>query len=179
MANSVTIVTHDGQFHADEVASCAILTTIYPNSTIVRTRKNELIVKSDIIIDVGGEYNHQTKKYDHHQKTFHDTFAKTSAIVMSSIGLIYKHYGKEFISHIINIKKITSEESFTKFYEKIYFDVIAELDANDNGVPQYETDNYPKYFSNTNLPSVVSKFNQENIFPARGITHIICHSAII
>lgn len=164
MNKPTTITTHDGQFHADEVTSCAILNALYPNNNIIRTRKADLITKSDIVVDVGFEYNHKAKRYDHHQKTFHNTFAETSNIPMSSVGLVYKHYGINFISSIVNTKKFKSEDDLIKFYEKVYYNVIAELDANDNGIPQYDTSETPKYFSNTNLPLMINKFNQENIY---------------
>lgn len=176
MNNSFIIVTHDGQFHADEVASCAILTTLYPNSKIIRTRKRDIIVKSNIVVDVGGEYNHKLRKYDHHQKTFRETFVSTTTIPLSSVGLIYKHYGKEFISRVVDTTKFKSDACFDKFYKKIYFDVIAEIDANDNGLQQYENIITPKYFSNTSVPAVVNKFNQENIY---GITQDVAfHEAL-
>lgn len=37
--NTVTVYTHDGAFHADEVMAIAILQLVYPTVKINRTRK--------------------------------------------------------------------------------------------------------------------------------------------
>ena len=55
----IRIVTHDGPFHSDEVLSVAILTKIFKNHQVIRTRDTTLIDLSDIAVDVGSVYNHQ------------------------------------------------------------------------------------------------------------------------
>ena len=64
--------THDGTFHCDEALGCAMLQMMpqWAGSTIVRTRNLEELAKCDIVIDVGAVYDHATKRYDHHQRTF-------------------------------------------------------------------------------------------------------------
>ena len=46
------IATHNGTFHADETTACAILTYLFENSSIIRSRDPEELEKADIIIDV-------------------------------------------------------------------------------------------------------------------------------
>ena len=46
------IATHDGTFHADETTACAILTYLFENHSIIRSRDEEELEKADIIIDV-------------------------------------------------------------------------------------------------------------------------------
>jgi len=72
MSSSPTIGTHDGIFHCDEVLACAMLKHLpnYANSTVIRTRDESILEQCDIVVDVGGVYNHDKKRYDHHQKTF-------------------------------------------------------------------------------------------------------------
>ncbi len=53
----ITIATHNGNFHADDVFSIAALKHIFPSFTLIRTRDLALIAKADIVIDVGGEYD--------------------------------------------------------------------------------------------------------------------------
>ena len=52
-----TIVTHNGNFHADDVFSVAALKSIFPTFNLIRTRNVDVIAKADIVIDVGGEYD--------------------------------------------------------------------------------------------------------------------------
>ncbi|MFT2091097.1 MYG1 family protein [Paraglaciecola sp. 2405UD69-4] len=88
-----TIVTHSGNFHADDVFSVAAIKNIYPNCTLVRTRDKDIIAKADIVIDVGGEYDPQTGRFDHHQRG--GAGARENGIPYSSFGLIWQKYGVE------------------------------------------------------------------------------------
>ena len=49
------IATHNGTFHADETTACAILTYLFENSSIIRSRDPEELEKADIIIDVSNQ----------------------------------------------------------------------------------------------------------------------------
>ena len=42
------IATHNGTFHADETTACAILTYLFENSSIIRSRDPEELEKADI-----------------------------------------------------------------------------------------------------------------------------------
>lgn len=86
-----TIVTHDGNFHADDVFSIAALKSIFPNFNLIRTRDLAVIAKADIVIDVGGEYNADTGRFDHHQRG--GAGARENGIPYSSFGLIWQKYG--------------------------------------------------------------------------------------
>lgn len=48
------IATHNGKFHADDVFGVALLTDLYPDATIVRTRDPQMLDTADIVLDVGG-----------------------------------------------------------------------------------------------------------------------------
>jgi uncharacterized UPF0160 family protein len=66
--NDKIIATHNGNFHADDVFSVAALKSILPAFKLIRTRDAELINKADIVIDVGGEYDPEAGRFDHHQR---------------------------------------------------------------------------------------------------------------
>ena len=53
------LVTHSGGFHADELLSSVILTRLFPQARIVRSRAPEWITPGPdrIIYDVGGLYD--------------------------------------------------------------------------------------------------------------------------
>ena len=126
---------------------------------IVRTRNPEKLATCDIVVDVGGEYNPETLRFDHHQRTFDRTLShldstKRSTIKLSSAGLVYHHFGREIIASTLG----SSEKATEMVFDKVYDSFIKEIDAIDNGVNQYE-DVTPKYTISTNLSSRVSNLS--------------------
>jgi uncharacterized UPF0160 family protein len=89
----ITIATHNGNFHADDVFSIAALKNIFPSFKLIRTRDLELIGKADIVIDVGGEYDPEAGRFDHHQRG--GAGGRENGIPYSSFGLIWQKYGLE------------------------------------------------------------------------------------
>lgn len=113
------IVTHNGAYHADDVFALAILTSIYPDATITRTRDTSSIETADIVVDVGYEYNPETNRYDHHQPSFQEQ--RIDGTPYAACGLIWKHFYKALC---------TEEEA-----EIIDSRLFAGIDAIDNGKP--------------------------------------------
>jgi uncharacterized UPF0160 family protein len=91
--NDKTIATHSGNFHADDVFSIAALKSIFPSFKLIRTRDLELIGKADIVIDVGGEYDPDAGRFDHHQRG--GAGERDNGIPYSSFGLVWQKYGLE------------------------------------------------------------------------------------
>ena len=62
----LTLGTHNGIFHSDEVLACAILCLINSNISvqILRSRDCTMLDQCDICIDIGGG------EFDHHQAGF-------------------------------------------------------------------------------------------------------------
>lgn len=89
----ITIATHNGNFHADDVFSIAALKNIFPSFKLIRTRNLEVISKADIVIDVGGEYEPDNGRFDHHQRG--GAGERENGIPYSSFGLIWQKYGVE------------------------------------------------------------------------------------
>ena len=50
----ITIATHNGSFHADDLFACATLKLLYSDATIIRTRDQALLDPADIVLDIGG-----------------------------------------------------------------------------------------------------------------------------
>ncbi|SBS85198.1 conserved protein, unknown function [Plasmodium ovale] len=150
------IGTHSGRFHTDEILASVMLKFLpeYKDAKIIRTRDQDKLDKCDIVIDVGGVYNHENKRYDHHQKDFNGTLDANHNIRLSSAGLIYKHYGREVFRKGFNI---TDESKVNILYDKIYTAFIESVDALDNGINQYE--GQAKYQINTTLEHRVNRFN--------------------
>ncbi|VAW80491.1 MYG1 protein [hydrothermal vent metagenome] len=91
--NNKTIATHNGNFHADDVFSIAAFKSIFPSFKLIRTRDLKLIAKADIVLDVGGEYDPDTDRFDHHQRG--GAGERENGIPYSSFGLIWQKYGLE------------------------------------------------------------------------------------
>ncbi len=90
------LVTHSGGFHADELLSSVILTRLFPQAKLVRTRAPEWITPGAdrIIYDVGGSYDAAAQIFDHHQR---GAPLREDEQPYSSFGLIWKHYGHDYL----------------------------------------------------------------------------------
>lgn len=134
-------ITHSGTMHADEVFATAFLHLYKKNIKVYRTNS---IKKDDnqqdcIIYDIG------RGKYDHHQL---DSEKRENQIPYSSIGLLWKDFGKDYL-----------EKNDFPEVEAIYLavdkDLIEGIDADDNGVfPKIEST-----FKVKTIPSIIKMFN--------------------
>lgn len=154
--NTTLIITHNGPFHIDDVFSVAILTVVFPNYKLTRSRYHKIIATGDIVLDVGGIFSHKDRRYDHHQDGFTEVFDDTSTILLSSIGLIWKYYGKQFLHHRFGIP----DEHIEDLHPIIYKEIIQEIDAIDNGVTQYP-DCEPVYNTFT-FSGLIGRMNNKN-----------------
>lgn len=106
---------------------------------------------------VQGKYD-ATKYFDHHQRTFAETFSAAHKTKLSSAGLIYKHFARNIIAHRLSLP--ADSPSTDLLYTKVYNDFIEALDANDNGIPAYPSDISPAFNDKSiALPSLVGSFN--------------------
>jgi uncharacterized UPF0160 family protein len=117
------IIVHDGQFHADDVFATAtiqlILTGRGDESEVIRTRDEEVIGGGDYVLDVGGIYDPETFRFDHHQDTFKEM--GYLGVGYSSFGLVWKHLGRELCGN-------------ERVWGKIRNEFVTLIDAVDNGV---------------------------------------------
>lgn len=90
------LVTHSGGFHADEVLSSVILTRLFPQARVIRSRAPEWIKPGAdrIIYDVGGAYDASQRIFDHHQR---GAPLRDDGQPYSSFGLVWKHYGRDYL----------------------------------------------------------------------------------
>ena len=136
------IATHNGKFHADEVFAVSLLRNLngFKDAEIIRTRDNEILKTADIVLDVGGVYNPETHRYDHHQPEFKDSFSPNFKTLLSSAGLVYKHFGKEILAERASN---LSAEQIDALYVHVYESFVEAFDANDNGISAYPADVKP------------------------------------
>lgn len=107
----------------------------YHNSALIRTRDPALLQTCHTVVDVGGEYDASTNRYDHHQRTFATTFPERPT-KLSSAGLVYMHFGKAIIAQ--HLGKSEDAEDVRVIWNKIYQSFIEALDAHDNGISAYD-----------------------------------------
>ena len=121
------LVTHSGGFHADELLSTAILKFIFPKAKIIRSREKDWTTPNNrkIIYDVGGEYDLNNQIFDHHQRP---NPLRVDGQPYSSFGLIWKHFGKEFLK--INS---VSNEDIEHIYREFDTKFVLPIDLIDNG----------------------------------------------
>lgn len=77
MGARVRIGTHSGTFHSDDAMACMMLTRYtqrFKDAEIVRTRDLNLLQDLDLVVDVGGQFDLDKLRFDHHQKGFEQTF---------------------------------------------------------------------------------------------------------
>lgn len=109
-----------------------------------------------------GEYDPDKLRFDHHQRSFNETFAsvtkteenRLNKVKLSSAGLIYCHYGLEILKKLSPVKE---DHFLNKLFVKIYEGLIQEVDGIDNGIPMF--DGEPVYTISTHLGARVSRFN--------------------
>ncbi|KAL2821143.1 metal-dependent protein hydrolase [Aspergillus granulosus] len=137
--DSPQIGTHNGHFHADEALAVYLLRLLptYSHSPLVRTRDPALLSTCHTVVDVGGEYDASTNRYDHHQRTFSTTFPGYNT-KLSSAGLVYMHFGRDIIAQ--HTKLPADHANVGLLYNKLYTDFVEAVDANDNGVSVYESE---------------------------------------
>ena len=130
--NKKTIAVHNGDFHADDVFACATLTLYFDihgiSYKIVRTRDEEKLKKADIVIDVGGVYNSQNGRFDHHQ--IEGAGIRENRIPYASFGLVWMEYGKKLIGENTEVWKRIDER------------LVQPIDAGDNGISTFEISSY-------------------------------------
>lgn len=132
----ITVGTHDGQFHCDEALACGMLQILYPDMRIVRSRERAVLDTCDIVVDVGSVYDPETLRFDHHQRGFDVLFGPPSEAgqvrtVLSSAGLVYKHFGRQLLH---SLYPALSEALEQHLFRSVYYGFVHHIDAIDNGV---------------------------------------------
>ncbi|KAK4748700.1 hypothetical protein SAY87_015286 [Trapa incisa] len=157
--------THNGSFHCDEALGCFMirLSSKFCGADIVRTRDPKVLDDLDAVLDVGGIYDPIRDRYDHHQKGFEEVFGYGFSTKLSSAGLVYKHFGKEIIAKELQLDE--EHPNVHLLYLAIYKSFMEAIDAIDNGINRYDTDQPPRYVNNTHLSSRVGRLNLDWIDP--------------
>lgn len=121
------LVTHSGGFHADELLSSVILTRLYPDATVLRSRDRAALTPSaeKIIYDVGGAFDADAQIFDHHQRPGP---LRIDGQPYSSFGLIWAHYGHAYLAAMD-----VPEDGIEAIHNKFDVKFVLPIDLLDNG----------------------------------------------
>jgi uncharacterized UPF0160 family protein len=112
------IVTHHGVFHADDVFAVATLLLRVPHAKWIRTRDPNVVEAADIVVDVGGVYDPERGRFDHHQRDCTESWP--NGIKKSSFGMVWSQVGRALCSSDSVFDTVTRE-------------LVMPIDASDNG----------------------------------------------
>ncbi|MCX6747772.1 MAG: MYG1 family protein [Candidatus Nomurabacteria bacterium] len=120
------LVTHNGKFHSDDIFACAVLSLVLEKENhsyeVIRTRDIEIIKEGDYVFDVGGVYDPDNNRFDHHQ--LGGAGKHENGIDYASFGLVWKKYG---------IVLCSSQE----VVDDVDNNLASPVDAEDNGLDLY------------------------------------------
>jgi uncharacterized UPF0160 family protein len=145
------LVTHSGKFHCDEVFAYAVLRlalglTAAGSHRLVRTRDANIITSAYVAWDVGGLYDEETNRFDHHQR---GAPVRADGMPFSSAGLVWRRYGRQAVAVLLasgDTKALVPVIAAT-----IDVTVVRRIDELDNGMaPEVDT---------LGLASLIGDFN--------------------
>lgn len=121
------LVTHSGGFHADELLSSVVLTRLFPQAELIRTRGRQWLepAPSKVIYDVGGAFDAEAQIFDHHQRPGP---LRGDDLPYSSFGLIWAHYGRAYLA-AMDVPANEIDDIHAKFDSKF----VLPIDLLDNG----------------------------------------------
>lgn len=145
----ITIATHNGSFHADDIFGCAVLCGCLKNFAyeVVRTRDPEVIATANYAVDVGGIWDPATGRFDHHQKGF--TGSRASGVTYASAGLVWAEHGEQYIQ-LLDLGATNAEAKLVA--QMVDEQLVQYLDMADTGAANLA----PDYFG---LSALLASFN--------------------
>lgn len=125
--SKITISTHSSKFHTDDIFAVATLQLLLEKDheiEVVRTRNKEIIDKADYVVDVGGEYDPDRNRFDHHQEG--GAGSRDNGISYASFGLVWRNFGAVICGSQIVADKLDAY-------------LVQPIDAWDNGIEFSDT----------------------------------------
>lgn len=129
------IVTHNGAFHADDCMGVAILRLLNPNARVLRSRDPEVWRTADFLVDVGGEWNAATGRFDHHHAGFRDQpgSRRSDGVAYASAGLVWAYAG---VTAVLYLAPDFSQSTAERIAATVDNELMRYLDMVDNGDDQ-------------------------------------------
>ena len=121
-------VTHDGSFHADDVFAYAVLRAAVPGIALERTRDAEAVARADLVFDVGGLFDPQARRFDHHMR---DRPLRDDGTPYSSLGLLWREYGRTAVAAFLGGAE---RDVVQAVWRELDGSLVVEIDRTDNGI---------------------------------------------
>lgn len=121
------LVTHSGGFHADELLSTTILSRLFPQAEVIRSRAADWIAPATgrIVYDVGRAYDPAMGMFDHHQRP---APLRADGQPYSSFGLIWDWFGRDYLR-----AQAIPESDIESLHAGFDADFVLPIDLMDNG----------------------------------------------
>ena len=118
-SDKADLITHSGNFHADEVFATVVLSKLIDKENITLCRTSAITQnEKGIVYDIG--YG----KYDHHQPDGNGE--RLNGVKYAAFGLIWKAFGKEYLKSI-------NATNIDDVWEVIDKKLVQNVDSIDNG----------------------------------------------
>lgn len=110
----LTVATHNGMYHADDVVALALLAANASAESIslIRTRDQAIIDAAHVAIDVGKEYCPERKRFDHH---FVGSPTRVDGTQLASAGLVALQMQQKLGKHLLEfVKRVDASDTGVK-----------------------------------------------------------------
>lgn len=133
-SKQISVGTHNGIFHYDEVVAIALISILHNgNISVVRSRNPNALKLCDIVVDVGGGI------FDHHMPGGNG--CRDSGTSYASAGLIWQAYGPQILSTLG-----CSKSHIATCHSRVDKELIEDLDKIDNGMSARSPFEFISYF---------------------------------
>lgn len=141
-SDKADLITHSGNFHADEVFATVVLSKLIDKENITLCRTSAITQnEKGIVYDIG--YG----KYDHHQPGGNGE--RLNGVKYAAFGLIWKSFGKDYLKSI-------NATNIDDVWEAIDKKIVQNVDSIDNGQLKISTQ---FDFEVITLSNVISMYN--------------------
>lgn len=125
------LLTHDGDFHADEVLATAVLSALWPDAVRLRTRDRTAVAAAcadpqTVVYDIGGRYEPGMHNFDHHQT---DGPLRSDGTPYSTFGLVWLTFGEKWLG-VVGINPALVADT----HADLDAGFVKAIDQIDNGV---------------------------------------------
>ena len=131
----VSIATHDGVFHADDVMAVAIIQMAMNQPIqLIRTRQPELLTQATFAVDVGGTYDPESGRFDHHQVRGGVKSERFGFEGCAAAGLVWDWFGPRVVAnHFSEVHSLAEGVDMGEIVKEVYASLIRDIDAIDCG----------------------------------------------
>ncbi|MEL6342443.1 MAG: MYG1 family protein [Myxococcota bacterium] len=102
---STLVATHNGPFHADDVLAWALIRVFHDaDADLVRTRDPAVYDPADVVFDVGGAYEPDRQRFDHHQHDYTGPLSSAGMVLawLEDAGTVSPGLAETLREHLVD-----------------------------------------------------------------------------